>query len=178
MASYESLSYRCSRRDKCQRAWEANRFAASISQCMSLEVHPSSISVSDHSRLVSIQQGGWGHSTFPYYRHISIRISVKQQQNNKNYDTRPNSTFLGHGMIPFFCLLNIQESLSLLLCLVGRGEIREILRLVQSVFLKRILNIIKIALSHLSRYNPKYSMSLGPECNFIVKVLWAFMNVN
>ena len=57
-------SCRCSRRDKCQRAWEANRFAASISQCMSLEVHPSSISVSDHSRLVSIQQGGWDTAQF------------------------------------------------------------------------------------------------------------------
>ncbi|XP_025776786.1 plexin-A2 [Puma concolor] len=45
---------RCSRRDKCQRAWEPNRFAASISQCMSLEVHPSSISVSEHSRLLSL----------------------------------------------------------------------------------------------------------------------------
>ncbi|XP_028340041.1 plexin-A2 isoform X2 [Physeter macrocephalus] len=44
----------CSRRDKCQRAWEPNRFAASISQCMSLEVHPSSISVSEHSRLLSL----------------------------------------------------------------------------------------------------------------------------
>lgn len=74
-------------------------------------------------------------------------------------------------MISVFCLLNIQESLSLLLCLVGRGEIKERLRLVQSVFLKRIINIIKIALGHLSRYNPKYSMSLGPECNFFVKVL-------
>lgn len=82
-------------------------------------------------------------------------------------------------MISVFCLLNIQESLlSLLLCLVGRGEIKERLKIVQSVFLKRLLNIIKIALSHLSRYNPKYSMSLGPGCNFIVMVLWAFMNVN
>ncbi|KAK2504442.1 hypothetical protein MC885_013879 [Smutsia gigantea] len=41
----------CSRRDKCQRAWEPNRFAASISQCMTLEVHPSSISVSEHGLL-------------------------------------------------------------------------------------------------------------------------------
>lgn len=49
-----ALHNMCSRRDKCQRAWEANRFAASISQCMSLEVHPSSISVSDHSRLLSL----------------------------------------------------------------------------------------------------------------------------
>uniref|UniRef100_A0A452VB94 Plexin-A2 n=1 Tax=Ursus maritimus TaxID=29073 RepID=A0A452VB94_URSMA len=47
-----ALHNMCSRRDKCQRAWEPNRFAASISQCMSLEVHPSSISVSEHSRLV------------------------------------------------------------------------------------------------------------------------------
>lgn len=49
-----ALHNMCSRRDKCQRAWEANRFAASISQCMSLEVHPNSISVSDHSRLLSL----------------------------------------------------------------------------------------------------------------------------
>ncbi|KAF0875925.1 plexin-A2 isoform X1 [Crocuta crocuta] len=49
-----ALHNMCSRRDKCQRAWEPNRFAASISQCMSLEVHPSSISVSEHSRLLSL----------------------------------------------------------------------------------------------------------------------------
>ncbi|KAL0608871.1 Plexin-A2, partial [Plecturocebus cupreus] len=46
--------HRCSRRDKCQQAWESNRFAASISQCVSLAVHPSSISVSEHSRLLSL----------------------------------------------------------------------------------------------------------------------------
>lgn len=48
----------------CQRAWEPNRFAASISQCVRLEVHPSSISVSEHSRLVSepVQGLGAGHS--------------------------------------------------------------------------------------------------------------------
>ncbi|XP_012494290.1 PREDICTED: plexin-A2 [Propithecus coquereli] len=49
-----ALHNMCSRRDKCQRAWEPNRFAASISQCMSLAVHPSSISVSEHSRLLSL----------------------------------------------------------------------------------------------------------------------------
>ncbi|XP_044772289.1 plexin-A2 isoform X2 [Neomonachus schauinslandi] len=49
-----ALHNMCSRRDKCQRAWEPNRFAASISQCMSLEVHPSSISVSEHSRQLSL----------------------------------------------------------------------------------------------------------------------------
>nr|XP_027790452.1 plexin-A2 [Marmota flaviventris] len=49
-----TLHNMCSRRDKCQRAWEPNRFAASISQCMSLAVHPSSISVSEHSRLLSL----------------------------------------------------------------------------------------------------------------------------
>ncbi|ELK27634.1 Plexin-A2 [Myotis davidii] len=49
-----ALHNMCSRRDKCQRAWEPNRFAASISQCMSLEVRPSSISVSEHSRQLSL----------------------------------------------------------------------------------------------------------------------------
>ncbi|XP_032249031.1 plexin-A2 [Phoca vitulina] len=49
-----ALHNMCSRRDKCQRAWEPNRFAASISQCMSLKVHPSSISVSEHSRRLSL----------------------------------------------------------------------------------------------------------------------------
>ncbi|XP_041613858.1 plexin-A2 isoform X1 [Vulpes lagopus] len=49
-----ALHNMCSRRDKCQRAWEPNRFAASISQCLSLEVHPSSISVSEHSRRLSL----------------------------------------------------------------------------------------------------------------------------
>uniref|UniRef100_A0A8D2BGV7 Sema domain-containing protein n=1 Tax=Sus scrofa TaxID=9823 RepID=A0A8D2BGV7_PIG len=49
-----ALHNMCSRRDTCQRAWEPNRFAASISQCMSLEVHPSSISVSEPSRQLSL----------------------------------------------------------------------------------------------------------------------------
>uniref|UniRef100_A0AAA9SY45 Plexin-A2 n=1 Tax=Bos taurus TaxID=9913 RepID=A0AAA9SY45_BOVIN len=49
-----ALHNMCSRRDRCQRAWEPNRFAASISQCVRLEVHPSSISVSEHSRLLSL----------------------------------------------------------------------------------------------------------------------------
>ncbi|XP_012314679.2 plexin-A2 [Aotus nancymaae] len=49
-----ALHNMCSRRDKCQQAWEPNRFAASISQCVSLAVHPSSISVSEHSRLLSL----------------------------------------------------------------------------------------------------------------------------
>ncbi|XP_027726981.1 plexin-A2 [Vombatus ursinus] len=49
-----ALHNMCSRRDKCQRAREANRFAANISQCMSLKVKPSSISVSEHSRLLSL----------------------------------------------------------------------------------------------------------------------------
>ncbi|XP_020863472.1 LOW QUALITY PROTEIN: plexin-A2 [Phascolarctos cinereus] len=49
-----ALHNMCSRRDKCQRAREANRFAANISQCVSLKVKPSSISVSEHSRLLSL----------------------------------------------------------------------------------------------------------------------------
>ncbi|KAF4018708.1 hypothetical protein G4228_010028 [Cervus hanglu yarkandensis] len=49
-----ALHNMCSRRDRCQRAWEPNRFAASISQCVRLEVQPSSISVSEHSRLLSL----------------------------------------------------------------------------------------------------------------------------
>ncbi|XP_049714370.1 plexin-A2 isoform X2 [Elephas maximus indicus] len=44
-----TLHSMCSRRDKCQRAQEPHRFAANISECLSLEVHPSSISVSEHS---------------------------------------------------------------------------------------------------------------------------------
>uniref|UniRef100_G5E6X7 Plexin-A2 n=1 Tax=Loxodonta africana TaxID=9785 RepID=G5E6X7_LOXAF len=44
-----TLHSMCSRRDKCQRAREPHRFAANISECLSLEVHPSSISVSEHS---------------------------------------------------------------------------------------------------------------------------------
>lgn len=60
LTSWVCFYGRCSRRDTCQRAWEPNRFAASISQCMSLEVHPSSISVSEPSRQVSTQLGRVG----------------------------------------------------------------------------------------------------------------------
>ncbi|XP_028924988.2 plexin-A2 isoform X2 [Ornithorhynchus anatinus] len=49
-----SLHNMCSRKDKCERAQEPNRFSASISQCMDLTVHPSSISVSEHSLLLSL----------------------------------------------------------------------------------------------------------------------------
>ncbi|XP_010611464.1 plexin-A2 isoform X2 [Fukomys damarensis] len=49
-----ALHNMCSRRDKCHRAWEPNRFAASISQCMSLAVQPSSISVSEHSQKLNL----------------------------------------------------------------------------------------------------------------------------
>ncbi|XP_048212916.1 plexin-A2 [Perognathus longimembris pacificus] len=49
-----ALHNMCSRRDKCQRAWEPNRFAASISQCLSVAVQPGSISVSEHSQLLSL----------------------------------------------------------------------------------------------------------------------------
>ncbi|XP_036612637.1 plexin-A2 [Trichosurus vulpecula] len=49
-----ALHNMCSRRDKCQRAREANRFAANISQCMSLKVKPSSISVSEHSQMLTL----------------------------------------------------------------------------------------------------------------------------
>ncbi|XP_021098100.1 plexin-A2 isoform X3 [Heterocephalus glaber] len=49
-----ALHNKCSRRDKCHRAWEPNRFAASISQCMSLAVQPSSISVSEHSQKLNL----------------------------------------------------------------------------------------------------------------------------
>uniref|UniRef100_A0A452HTS4 Sema domain-containing protein n=1 Tax=Gopherus agassizii TaxID=38772 RepID=A0A452HTS4_9SAUR len=44
-----TLHHMCSRKDKCERADEPYRFAASINQCMSVTVQPSSISVSEHS---------------------------------------------------------------------------------------------------------------------------------
>ncbi|KAI1231064.1 Plexin-A2 [Lamprotornis superbus] len=43
------LCGRCSPRDRCERAEEPFRFAGSISQCLSVAVQPSSISVSEHS---------------------------------------------------------------------------------------------------------------------------------
>ncbi|XP_075385933.1 plexin-A2 [Tenrec ecaudatus] len=49
-----ALHNMCSRRDKCQRALEPHRFAASLGECLSLAVHPGSISVSEHSRLLSL----------------------------------------------------------------------------------------------------------------------------
>uniref|UniRef100_A0A8B9MWV7 Plexin-A2 n=1 Tax=Accipiter nisus TaxID=211598 RepID=A0A8B9MWV7_9AVES len=44
-----TLHHMCSPRDSCERADEPYRFAGSISQCMSVTVQPSSISVSEHS---------------------------------------------------------------------------------------------------------------------------------
>uniref|UniRef100_A0A663F721 Plexin-A2 n=1 Tax=Aquila chrysaetos chrysaetos TaxID=223781 RepID=A0A663F721_AQUCH len=44
-----TLHHVCSPRDSCERADEPYRFAGSISQCMSVTVQPSSISVSEHS---------------------------------------------------------------------------------------------------------------------------------
>ncbi|XP_055979280.1 plexin-A2 [Sorex fumeus] len=44
----------CSRRDRCPRAWEPNRFAASLSQCVRLQVEPGSISVSEQRRQLTL----------------------------------------------------------------------------------------------------------------------------
>uniref|UniRef100_A0A8C6JKJ9 Uncharacterized protein n=1 Tax=Melopsittacus undulatus TaxID=13146 RepID=A0A8C6JKJ9_MELUD len=44
-----TLHHMCSPRDSCERADEPYRFAGSISQCMTITVQPSSISVSEHS---------------------------------------------------------------------------------------------------------------------------------
>ncbi|NWQ59581.1 PLXA2 protein, partial [Neopipo cinnamomea] len=49
-----SLHHMCSPRDSCERAHEPFRFAGSISQCMSVTVQPSSISVSEHSLPLSL----------------------------------------------------------------------------------------------------------------------------
>ncbi|NXN43084.1 PLXA2 protein, partial [Rhinoptilus africanus] len=49
-----TLHHMCSPRDSCERAHEPNRFAGSISQCMSITVQPSSISVSQHSLPLSL----------------------------------------------------------------------------------------------------------------------------
>ncbi|NXN33571.1 PLXA2 protein, partial [Nycticryphes semicollaris] len=49
-----TLHHMCSPRDRCERADEPYRFAGSISQCMSITVQPSSISVSQHSLPLSL----------------------------------------------------------------------------------------------------------------------------
>uniref|UniRef100_A0A8C4TUS3 Plexin-A2 n=1 Tax=Falco tinnunculus TaxID=100819 RepID=A0A8C4TUS3_FALTI len=49
-----TLHHMCSPRDSCERADEPYRFAGSISQCMSVSVQPSSISVSEHSLPLSL----------------------------------------------------------------------------------------------------------------------------
>ncbi|NXC66380.1 PLXA2 protein, partial [Anhinga anhinga] len=49
-----TLHHMCSPRDSCERADEPYRFAGSISQCMSITVQPSSISVSEHSLPLSL----------------------------------------------------------------------------------------------------------------------------
>ncbi|KAM6191957.1 plexin-A2 [Sarcoramphus papa] len=49
-----TLHHMCSPRDSCERADEPDRFAGSISQCMSVTVQPSSISVSEHSLPLSL----------------------------------------------------------------------------------------------------------------------------
>lgn len=57
--SLPSISaHRCSRRDHCPRAGEPYRFAASLSQCVRLQVEPSSISVSEQRRMVSGAMAG------------------------------------------------------------------------------------------------------------------------
>ncbi|KAM6370310.1 plexin-A2 [Pluvialis apricaria] len=49
-----TLHHMCSPRDSCERADEPYRFAGSITQCMSITVQPSSISVSEHSLPLSL----------------------------------------------------------------------------------------------------------------------------
>uniref|UniRef100_A0A8C6JL96 Plexin-A2 n=1 Tax=Melopsittacus undulatus TaxID=13146 RepID=A0A8C6JL96_MELUD len=49
-----TLHHMCSPRDSCERADEPYRFAGSISQCMTITVQPSSISVSEHSLPLSL----------------------------------------------------------------------------------------------------------------------------
>ncbi|KAM6398995.1 plexin-A2 [Rhynochetos jubatus] len=49
-----TLHHMCSPRDSCEQADEPYRFAGSISQCMSIAVQPSSISVSEHSLPLSL----------------------------------------------------------------------------------------------------------------------------
>ncbi|NWY36597.1 PLXA2 protein, partial [Sylvia atricapilla] len=49
-----SLHHMCSPRDRCERAEEPFRFAGSITQCLSVAVQPSSISVSEHSLPLSL----------------------------------------------------------------------------------------------------------------------------
>ncbi|CAM9844104.1 unnamed protein product [Bubo scandiacus] len=49
-----TLHHMCSPRDSCERADEPHRFAGSISQCMSVSVQPSSLSVSEHSLPLSL----------------------------------------------------------------------------------------------------------------------------
>ncbi|NXJ67190.1 PLXA2 protein, partial [Rostratula benghalensis] len=49
-----TLHHMCSPRDRCERADEPYRFAGSISQCLSITVQPSSISVSQHSLPLSL----------------------------------------------------------------------------------------------------------------------------
>ncbi|XP_030329200.1 plexin-A2 [Strigops habroptila] len=49
-----TLHHMCSPRDSCERADEPYRFAGSISQCMTVTVQPSSISVSEHSLPLSL----------------------------------------------------------------------------------------------------------------------------
>ena len=47
-------SRRCSRKDRCDRAEEAFRFAADIDRCVKVIAHPDSIAVSAHSVPVSV----------------------------------------------------------------------------------------------------------------------------
>lgn len=47
-----SLSFRCTRKEKCERSSEPRRFASDIKQCVRLSVHPNNISVSQYSVMV------------------------------------------------------------------------------------------------------------------------------
>lgn len=56
------FSFRCARKEKCERSSEPRRFSSDIKQCVRLSVHPNNISVSQFS--VTVSGWEWIHSSF------------------------------------------------------------------------------------------------------------------
>uniref|UniRef100_A0A8C6JLI6 Uncharacterized protein n=1 Tax=Melopsittacus undulatus TaxID=13146 RepID=A0A8C6JLI6_MELUD len=74
-----TLHHMCSPRDSCERADEPYRFAGSISQCMTITVQPSSISVSEHSLPVGAAGQGqscWFMLSSPFSSLFSLPIGT------------------------------------------------------------------------------------------------------
>uniref|UniRef100_A0A8B9MW92 Plexin A2 n=1 Tax=Accipiter nisus TaxID=211598 RepID=A0A8B9MW92_9AVES len=94
-----TLHHMCSPRDSCERADEPYRFAGSISQCMSVTVQPSSISVSEHS--LPVGAAGKRGGVDPTGRGISSAFQVRSGQSACLLPYRPPKVITSSVTPPF-----------------------------------------------------------------------------